>query len=216
MEKLWTEVDAMLEAHLAPPESVLIEGIERAKEAEMPAIAVTPLLGKLLMILAQSIGAKRILEIGTLAGFSTTWMARALPPDGKLISLEFEPKHAAVARENVDAAGVGDKIEILVGPALDLLPQVEGPFDLVFIDADKENNPHYYAWARKLTRSGSLILVDNVVRDGKIVDSTITDPHVQGVRDLLKAIREDQGVEATAIQMVSGKEYDGFALIRVN
>lgn len=193
--------------------------LQKSAEAGLPAIAVAPNQGKLLFILAKAIGAKRILEIGTLAGYSTIWLARALGVGGKLVTLEIDPTHAAVARENVSNAGVGDLIDIRVGAALDTLPRLQaegaGPFCLTFIDADKFNIPHYFEWALKLSRPGSLIIVDNVVRKGALIDASSSDPNVIGVRRLHELIRNDTRVSATTIQTVGSKGYDGltFAIV---
>ncbi len=185
----------------------------------MPAISVTPNLGKLLMLLAQIQGARNILEIGTLGGYSTIWLARALPKDGRLITLEAEEKHAEVARANIGRAGLNDKVEVVVGKALDTLPQLAGkgagPFDLIFIDADKPSNPDYFEWGLKLSRPGSLIIIDNVVRDGAVIDAGSEDASVQGVRRMNEMIAKERRVSATAIQMVGSKGYDGFAVVRV-
>jgi predicted O-methyltransferase YrrM len=165
------------------------------------------------------IGAKKILEIGTLAGYSTIWMARALPKDGKLISLEFDRKHADVARQNIERAGFGNKVEVRVGKALDSLPKIqtvdEGPFDLFFLDADKPNNPAYFEWALKLSKKGSLIVADNVVRYGALVDMESRDANVKGVRSFLELVSREKRVSATAIQTVGMKGHDGFALALV-
>ena len=171
-------------------------------------------------MLAKLNGAKRILEIGTLGGYSSIWMARALPAGGKMVTLEFEPLHAKVARANIERAGLASVVEVRVGAALDLLPLLfeehQEPFDLVFIDADKLNNPHYFQWALKLTKSGSLILIDNVVRGGAVMDADSEDPNVLGVRKVLEMIGKESRVTGTAIQTVGSKGYDGLALVLVN
>jgi predicted O-methyltransferase YrrM len=168
------------------------------------------------MLFAKLANARAILEVGTLGGYSTIWLARALPPGGRLVTLEYEPKHADVARSNLARAGLADVVDVRVGAALETLPTIAaeggGPFDLVFIDADKPNNPHYFEWALKLTRPGSLIIVDNVVRDGQIVDATNTDPRIQGTRHLYEMIAKEPRVSATAIQTVGSKGYDGFVM----
>lgn len=195
---------------------LLLDDAPLADHTGLPAIQVAPPEGKLLYLLARSIGARRILEIGTLGGYSAIWLARALGPGGELITLEYEPKHAAVARRNIDRAGVGSIVEIMVGAALDTLPGLTGPFDFTFIDADKPNNAHYVDWAIRLSRPGSLIVVDNVVRDGAVADAASTDPNIIGTRVMLEQLRGDGRVSATAIQTVGSKGYDGFALLLVN
>lgn len=185
----------------------------------MPPINVSPSQGKFLQLLVRSIGARRILEIGTLGGYSTIWMARALPEHGRLISLEIDPKHAAVAAANIQRAGLAEKVDIRLGAALDTLPRLaeEGqePFSFVFIDADKQNIPAYFEWALRLTHAGSLIVVDNVVRDGEVIDAQSKDPSVQGVRALNTLISNSPRVQATSIQTVGTKGYDGFTLALV-
>ena len=169
------------------------------------------------MLLAQSIGARRILEIGTLGGYSTIWLARGLQPGGRLISLELDPRSAKVARANLDRAGLADNVAIKVGRALDTLPGLAAgaPFDLVFIDADKPSTPHYYEWAIKLSRPGSLIVVDNVVREGAILDDDSDDPHVQGIRRFYELASADKRVSGTVLQTVGGKGHDGIAILTV-
>jgi predicted O-methyltransferase YrrM len=185
----------------------------------LPAISVSAPLGKLLHLLARSLRARRILEIGTLGGYSTIWMADALPADGTLITLEIDPTHASVAQANLERAGLANKVTVRVGAALDTLPKLAaegaGPFDLVFIDADKPNNPPYFEWAMKLTRPGSMIIVDNVVRRGAVADPSSTDVSVLGVRRLNELIAADPRVEATALQTVGAKGYDGFCVALV-
>src|SRR5579862_7405747 len=178
----WKTVETYLTDHLVPKDEALDSALKASDEAGLPTIAVAPNEGKVLHIYAKMIGAKRILELGTLGGYSTIWLARALPEGGKLISLEYDPKHAEVARNNVERAGLGDRVEIRVGAALDLLPGLEaesaGPFDLFFIDADKENIPHYFTWSLKLSRPGSVIIVDNVIRDGRVADESLDDKNI--------------------------------------
>ncbi len=219
-KKKWTAVDRYITDTLIPADPVLEAALTASTKAGLPPIAVAPNQGKWLMILAQAIGARSILEMGTLGGYSTIWLARALPPDGRLITLEFDPKHAEVARANVDHAGLADKVEIRVGKALDTLPQLAaeglGPFDLIFIDADKGNYPGYLEWAVKLSRLGTLIIGDNVVRDGKLIDADDPDPSVQGVRRMNEIIAADPRLTATAIQTVGSKGYDGFMIAIVN
>ena len=187
--------------------------------AGLPAINVSPVQGKLLHLLARAIGARNVLEIGTLGGYSTIWLARALPDGGRLISLEADAKHAEVARANIARAGLEDKVEVRLGMALDLLPGLAAesrePFDFVFIDADKPNNAAYFDWALKLSRPGSIIVVDNVVRDGDVIDAASDSPTVQGVRRFLERLAAEPRVSATAIQTVGTKGYDGFAIALV-
>jgi len=185
----------------------------------LPDIAVAPNQGKMLNLFARLIGAKRILEIGTLGGYSTIWLARALPEDGRLVTCEYNPKHADVAERNIARAGLAKKVEIRIGPALHSLPLLQAqehpPFDLVFIDADKQNNANYVQWALKLTRPGSLIIVDNVVRGGRVIDADSQDEMVDGVRRMNELLAAEPRLDATAIQTVGTKGYDGFALALV-
>jgi predicted O-methyltransferase YrrM len=213
--ELWDKVDQYIADTLVQPDEALAAALEASDKAGLPAISVSPAHGKLLWILARLVKAKRILEIGTLGGYSAIWMARALPADGRLVTLEAVDKHARVAKANIAKAGLEKKVEIRVGAALDTLPSVQGPFDLSFIDADKQNNPEYFSWALKLSRPGSLIVVDNVVRDGKVIDARSRDPSVQGVRRLNDLIAAEKRVSATAIQTVGMKGYDGFAVALV-
>jgi predicted O-methyltransferase YrrM len=215
----WTAVDAYFNARLSPPDPLLLAAIDNSAAAGLPPIAVAENQGKLLMLLAQTLGARRVLEIGTLGGYSTIWLARALPAEGRLISLELDPKHAAVARANLEHAGLSAVAEVRVGRALDSLPLIaaehSGPFDLVFIDADKPSNADYFSWALKLTRSGSLIIVDNVVREGAVIDLDSADVNVMGVRRLADLIAHEPRVDATALQTVGDKGYDGLLIARV-
>ena len=217
-KELWSEVDQYYADLLIPRDPVLEAALQASNDAGMPAIAVSPLQGKLLMLLAQSIGAKKILEIGTLGGYSTIWLARGLADGGGLITLEYEQKHADVARSNIARAGLSGVVEIRVGRAIDSLPHLTGeaPFDLIFIDADKVSYPEYFEWAVKLSRSSTLIIADNVVRNGAVVDPRSTDPNVQGVQRFAKLVAAESRVNATAIQTVGSKGYDGLAVIRVN
>ncbi|MFE3543314.1 O-methyltransferase [Nocardia sp. NPDC059177] len=189
-------------------------------DAGLPPIDVSPPQGKFLYLLARTAGARRVLEIGTLGGYSTEWLARAVGPDGTVVTLEFEPRHAKVARENLDRAGVGDRVEIRVGAALDSLPGVAedltAPFDLVFIDADKVNNSNYVQWALRLTRPGSVIIVDNVVRGGAVADEQTTDPNALAGRELVELLAAEPSLDATVIQTVGAKGWDGFAYAVVN
>ncbi|MGI8564986.1 MAG: O-methyltransferase [Pyrinomonadaceae bacterium] len=211
----WTAVDQYITELFVPPDAALDAALQASTEAGLPPINVAQNQGKLLHILARSGGARSILEIGTLGGYSTIWLARALPPGGKLITLEADPKHAEVARKNVARANLADVAEVRLGKALETLPQLaaEGlaPFDLVFIDADKENTPAYFDWALKLTRSGSLIITDNVVRKGEVINAASDDASVQGIRRFNAALAAEPRVTATMIQTVGGKGHDGLA-----
>jgi predicted O-methyltransferase YrrM len=213
--ELWDKVDQYIADTLVQPDDALASALEASDQAGLPAISVSPAHGKLLWILARLVNAKRILEVGTLGGYSAIWMARALPEGGKLISLEAVAKHAEVARKNIERARLGAKVEVRVGQALATLPSLQGPFDLAFIDADKQNNAEYFAWALKLSRPGSVIVVDNVVRDGKVIDARSRDASVQGVRRLNELIAAEKRVSATAVQTVGMKGYDGFAVALV-
>jgi predicted O-methyltransferase YrrM len=217
---VWTAVDRYLTDTLVPPDPVLEAALRESAKAGLPAINVAPNQGKLLNLLALAMGARNILEIGTLGGYSTIWLARALPRDGKLITLEADAKHATVARSNLARAQVTDKVELILGRAIDTLPKLvhdnRGPFDLIFIDADKSSVPDYFTWSLKLTRPGSIIVVDNVVREGKVTDASSTDPSVQGVRRFMEMLSNEPRVTATAMQTVGVKGYDGFAIARVN
>lgn len=219
-QEQWTAVDDYFAQHLIPPDPVLDAALQAAQAAELPEIQVSLNQGQMLAVLVKLVNARRILEIGTLGGYSTLWMARAMPADGHIITLEYEPKHAEVARANFAQAGVADQIEIRVGKALDTLPQLEaegaGPFDLVFIDADKPNNTPYFEWALKLTRRGSLIITDNVVRQGAILDPDHADERVQGVQRFFERIAHEPRVSSTALQTVGSKGWDGLVLSVVN
>jgi predicted O-methyltransferase YrrM len=212
----WGEVDAFLSRLVVGPDRALDAALTASEAAGLPAIEVAATHGKLLMLLAKMVGARRILEIGTLGGYSTIWLARALPEGGKLITLEANGKHAEVARKNIANAGLADKVEVRVGAALVTLPKLQeegaGPFDFFFLDADKPNNPAYFEWALKLSRKGSVIVADNVVRWGAITDDKSTDPNVKGVRHFLEVVAREKRVSATAIQTVGAKGHDGFAL----
>ncbi|HWA60009.1 MAG TPA: O-methyltransferase [Caulobacteraceae bacterium] len=213
----WTAVDRYIVETLLPPDEALEAALKSSEAAGLPAINVAPNQGRMLQILARSIGAAKILEIGTLGGYSTIWLARALPAGGRLVTLEYDPKHAEVARGNIARAGYADQVDIRVGRAIDSLPHLEreGPFDLVFIDADKPSNPDYFAWALKLARVGSLIVVDNVVRGGAVAEAGGSDPNVAGVRRMNAMIAAEPRVIATAVQTVGSKGYDGFAMALV-
>ncbi|MDH6519397.1 putative O-methyltransferase YrrM [Streptomyces sp. SAI-135] len=217
--QFWDDVDDYFTTHLAPEDEVLRAALRDSEAAGLPSIAVTAPQGKLLQLLAQIQGARTILELGTLGGYSTIWLARALPADGRLVSLEYSPQNAEVARRNIARAGLDKVVEVRVGAALESLPRLADehppPFDLVFIDADKGNNPHYVEWAIKLTGPGSLIVVDNVVRGGRVADAGNPALDVQGTRTALELIGRHPRLSATAIQTVGSKGYDGFALARV-
>lgn len=217
--QLWDDVDEYFSAHLSPDDDILQAALRDSEAAELPKVNVTAPQGKFLRLLAEIQGARNILEIGTLAGYSTIWLARALPADGRLISLEYNPKHAEVATRNIARAGLDKIVEVRVGAALESLPKLAdenpAPFDLVFIDADKANNPHYIDWALRLTSTGSLIVVDNVVRGGRVVDAESDAPDVRGSREAIELIGSHPRLSGTAIQTVGSKGYDGFALARV-
>jgi predicted O-methyltransferase YrrM len=218
-EDQWTEVDQYFSDRLLPSDPILESVLEASATAGLPAISVSANQGKLLQILAQLVGARSILEIGTLGGYSTIWLARGLRAEGHLITLEIDPKHAEVARRNVSRAGLKDVVEVRIGNALEILPQLSaegrGPFDLIFIDADKQNIPAYFEWALKLSRPGALIVVDNVVRSGAVIDADSSDPSVQGVRRFVELLRVEPRASGTAIQTVGIKGYDGFAIVLV-
>jgi predicted O-methyltransferase YrrM len=215
-QEQWTEVDRYFVERLMPADAVLEAALEANEAAGLPSIDVSPLQGKFLHLLALTKGARRILEIGTLGGYSTIWLARALPVGGRLVTLELDPKHAQVARANLERAGVSERVEIRLGPATQSLAQLKAegaePFDLIFLDADKPNNPTYLQWALKLARRGSLIVVDNVVREGKIVDPSSTASDVQGTRALFEMLATEPRLASTSIQTVGSKGYDGFAM----
>ena len=215
----WTKVDQYLAGLFVPSDPILEEALQSAKAAGMPAINVSPNQGKLLNVLARTIRATRILEIGTLAGYSTIWLARALKPGGHLITLEIDPRHAEVAQGNLARAGMQGVVELRQGPAVASLQQIKAegtpPFDLVFIDADKPSTPDYVSWALQLTHAGSLIIVDNVVRDGAVGDPSNTDPNVVGIRAALQLLAESPSLVTTGFQMVGSKGYDGMAIALV-
>ena len=218
-QDLWTAVDQYINDQLVPSDPVLDAALDACTAAELPAISVTPSLGKLLQLLARLVDAKNILEIGTLGGYSTIWLARALPAGGRVITLEADAKHAKVACKNIARAGLADVVELREGKALDTLPELaaEGleAFDLIFIDADKSNNPHYFDWALRLSHKGTLIIVDNVVRDGAVIEADSTDPNIQGVRRLFEILAAEPRVVSTALQTVGSKGYDGVVIALV-
>jgi predicted O-methyltransferase YrrM len=218
-QERWTEVDRYITGKFLRSDPGLDAALRASAEAGLPPINVSPPQGMLLMLLARAMGARRILEIGTLGGYSTIWLARALPAGGLLTTLELDPKHAKVAAANIRRAGLSRVVEIRQGPALETLPKLQAerkdPFDLFFIDADKPSNADYFAWAVKLSRPGSLIIVDNVIRDGAVVDARSRDPDVGGVQRLNDMIAAEPRVIATEIQTVGSKGYDGFAMALV-
>jgi predicted O-methyltransferase YrrM len=214
-QETWDAVDGYYSGLLVGQDAALDAALEASDTAGLPRIAVSANQGKLLNLLARLRGARRILEIGTLGGYSTIWLARALPADGQLITLEYDPKHAEVARANIARAGLADRVEVRLGAALDTLPSLEGPFDLSFIDADKVNNPAYFRAALAMSEPGSVIVVDNVVRGGGVADPDSTDPSVLGTRELADLLASEPRVDATAVQTVGSKGYDGFAIALV-
>jgi predicted O-methyltransferase YrrM len=218
-QERWSQVDDYLAGVLIPSDAALDAAVRAGVNAGMPQIQVSPTQGKFLYLMARMLRARKILEIGTLAGYSTIWMARALPPDGRLVTLEVDPDYAEVARSNFRRARLDSMIEVRVGSALESLPGLAGegagPFDLVFIDADKEHNPDYVAWALRVSRPGTVIIVDNVVRQGAVVDTTSHDVSVRGVRRMFELVASEPRLEATALQTVGVKGHDGFAMIRV-
>ncbi|HEY0264838.1 MAG TPA: O-methyltransferase [Granulicella sp.] len=215
-QELWTAVDAYLTDKLIATDPVLEENLRANAAAGLPSIDVASNQGKFLHLLARMHGAKRILELGTLGGYSTTWLARAVGPEGRVVSLEFEPRHAEVARANIERAGLSSVVEIRVGPALDSLETLhkegEPPFDFIFIDADKQNYPGYLEWAIRLSRPGTVILADNVIREGGVIDPNHSDERVHGVRRFFDLLAAEPRVDATALQTVGSKGWDGFAL----
>jgi predicted O-methyltransferase YrrM len=218
-EERWTAVDGYFSDLFVADDPVLEAALAASAAAGLPAINVSPVQGKLLHVLARTIGARNVLEIGTLGGYSTIWLGRAVPDGGRVVSLEADPRHAEVARANIARAGLDDRVEVRVGMALDLLPglavEAGPPFDFVFIDADKPNNAVYFDWALRLSRAGAIIVVDNVVRGGDVIAAASDSPTVQGVRRFLERLAAEPRVSATAIQTVGGKGYDGFAIALV-
>jgi predicted O-methyltransferase YrrM len=215
-EELWTAVDNYLVEKLIPADAALKAAREANAESKLPAIDVSPTQGKLLYLLAKIQGARRILEVGTLGGYSTIWLARALPDDGRLVTLEVEKRHAEVALQNIERAGLASRVELRLAPAAEslaalVLEKVE-PFDLIFIDADKPNSPVYLEWALRLARTGTIVVVDNVIRDGQVIDASSTDESVKGTRKLFDLIASERRLEATALQTVGSKGYDGLVV----
>ncbi|GAA4857604.1 O-methyltransferase [Pseudonocardia benzenivorans] len=211
-DDLWDQVDEYYTQRLLDDDETLAAALRANADAGLPPIDVTPAQGKLLHLLARSVGARRVLEVGTLGGYSTVWLARAVPADGEVVTCEVSPRHAEVARANLDGAGVGDRVRIVLGPALETLPSVEGPFDMVFVDADKASNTEYLEHAIRLARPGALVVVDNVVREGRVVDPDDPDPAVVGTRRFADALAADPRISATVVQTVGAKGYDGFVL----
>ena len=220
MIEKWATVDQYMSDVLIPRDSTLEEVLQENPQTNLPAHDVSPMQGKFLQLLVQIQGARNILEIGTLGGYSTIWLARALPFGGRIVTLEASEKHAEIARSNIERANLTDKIEIRVGLALDSLQQIGNenyePFDFIFIDADKQNNPAYFEWALELSRPGAVIIGDNVVREGEVIESTSADPRVQGIRRFYELIATEPRVSATALQTVGSKGYDGFVIAVVN
>ncbi len=219
MQNSWADVDRFITDHLLDSDPILENVLQNSLKKGLPSIHVAPNQGKFLHILALSCQAKNILEIGTLGAYSSIWLARALPADGSLITLEANPHHAHIAAENIKSAGLSHLIHIKIGRALDILPTLASPghpsFDFIFIDADKPNNSQYFQWALRLSHPGSIIVIDNVIRDGRIIDSNNQDPSVQGTRDLYQILGREKKVTATAVQTVGSKGYDGFVIMRV-
>ncbi len=213
----WANVDAWLEKTLVGDDEALTAALDAQHAAAMPDIEVAPLAGKLLSLFVQMCGARRVLEIGTLAGFSTIWLARGVGEDGNVVTIEAEQKHADVARANLEHAGVAARVQVLVGRGEDMLPDLVGtePFDFVFIDADKESNTLYLDWAARLSKPGTVVVVDNVVRDGEVANDQTDSSQVQGVQAGLRMLRDDPRFDASAVQTVGAKGWDGIALALV-
>ncbi len=219
-QEIWTAVDRYIEELFVQSDPALEAALKASAKAGLPAIQVSPAQGKLLQILARAVGARSILEIGTLGAYSTIWLARALPAGGRLVTLEANPKHAEVAGSNIARAGLAEVVDLRLGPARETLPQLaaegRGPFDLVFIDADKPGYSDYFEWALKLGRRGSLIIADNVVRKGAVTDANSDDASVKGIRRFNESVQAEPRVSATAIQTVGSKGYDGIAIAVIN
>ncbi|MGC1424001.1 MAG: O-methyltransferase [Terracidiphilus sp.] len=214
--EIWKQVDRYFADALIAPSDGFDDALDANRTANLPAIDVTPLQGKFLEILVRATGSKRILEIGTLGGYSTLWLARAIPNNGLVVTLELEPRHAEIAQKNLEVAGLADRVELRIGPAAQtlatLVREPAAPFDFIFIDADKASYPEYLQWSLKLSRPGTLIVADNVVRDGKVIDSENPDPNIQGVRRLTEMLSAEPRLSATALQTVAGKGYDGLII----
>ena len=212
----WAAVDEYLDARYVGPDEALDAALAASDAAGLPTIQVTPTQGKLLYLLARMIGARRVLEVGTLGGYSAIWLARALPAGGQVVTLEIDPRHAEVAKQNITRAGLETVVDVRVGPALETLPLLAAenvaPFDLVFIDADKQSNPDYVQWALRLTRTGSVMVVDNVIRSGGVLDAASSDASIAGTREVHELLAGDPRLDATAVQTVGTKGYDGFAV----
>ena len=218
-EESWATVDRYLADTIVKPDAALAAALKKSDAGGLPSINVSASQGKFLQMLARLVNARNILEVGTLGGYSTIWLARALKPGGRLITLEADAGHAELARANIAHAGLEGIVDVRVGPALETLPKIAAesaaPFDLVFIDADKPNTPQYFTWALKLSRAGSIIVVDNVIRNGEVANPSTTDPNVQGMQRFFTMVAAEQRVDATAIQTVSSKGYDGFSIVIV-
>jgi predicted O-methyltransferase YrrM len=215
-KKIWKQVDQYFADALIAPGDGFDAALDSNRKADLPAIDVTPLQGKFLEILVRATGARRVLEVGTLGGYSTLWLARALPDDGIVVTLELEPRHAQIANENLKAARLAHRVELRVGAAAEtlaaLVKENTAPFDFIFIDADKAGYPEYLQWSMKLSRPGTLIVADNVVRDGKVIDPENSDPNIRGVRQFTEMVSAEPRLSATALQTVAGKGYDGFVI----
>ena len=212
-EQAWSDVDTYIGGNLLADADPVFEAVLRANAAGgLPPIDVSPAQGKFLNLLVTIAGARRVLEIGTLGAYSTIWMAKALPAGGSMVTLEYAPRHAAVAKDNLARAGLLDRVEIMVGPALDSLPKLAGAFDLIFIDADKPNNSNYLQWALKLAHAGTVVILDNVIRDGRVIDADSGDANVKGAREAFQLLQSDPRIDATALQTVGLKGWDGFAI----
>jgi predicted O-methyltransferase YrrM len=213
---IWTDVDRYFSSALIKSDRALTAAVKANRKAELPAIDVTPLQGRFLEILIRTSGARRILEIGTLGGYSTIWLARAVPDSGLVVTLELEPKHASIAQKNIEHAGLAQRVDLHIGPASESLSKLvensADPFDFIFIDADKAGYPEYLQWSLKLSHPGTLIVADNVVRDGKVIDPKNPDPNIKGVRSFTKLLAAEKRLASTVLQTVGGKGYDGFAI----
>jgi predicted O-methyltransferase YrrM len=212
----WTEVDHYFSNAFIKSDRALTAALKANRKAELPAIDVTPLQGRFLEILVRITGARRVLEIGTLGGYSTIWLARGVPASGLVVTLELEPKHASIAQKNIERAGLAGRVDLHIGPASESLSQLVAnsadPFDFIFIDADKAGYPDYLRWSLKLSHPGTLIVADNVVRDGKVIDPKSADPNIKGVRSFAKLLAAEPRLTTTVLQTVGGKGYDGFAM----